>query len=135
MTVIADVPVVQGSAASGPSAAATPGSPTAAGGRAASVQSRTVIADLHVVPGSAASVPSTSVTPVSRTAGRPLAAGRLVLRARSGRRGALRVAEDQPSHRGVQVHRLAAGRDDPGQAVVDAEGGQAGPNAEDPGQI
>ena len=51
-----------------------------------------------------------------------------------GRR-APNVAEDQPAHCGVHVQGLACAGDDPGEPVVEAEGGQAVADAEDPDQI
>src|SRR5258708_4567623 len=63
-----------------------------------------------------------------------------VRRGRRGRRmpgnlAARGVAEDQPAHGGVHVHGLAGARDDPGEAVVDAEGWQSSADAEDPGKV
>ena len=49
--------------------------------------------------------------------------------------GGLGVAEDQPAHGGVHVHRLAGARDDAGETVVDADGGEASADAEDPGEV
>src|SRR5262245_61347577 len=50
-------------------------------------------------------------------------------RLRSGRvfpaSRALNVAEDQPAHCGVHVQGFACARGDPGEPVVEAEGGQA----------
>src|SRR5260370_22353646 len=42
------------------------------------------------------------------------------------------VAEDRPAHGGVHVQRLTGARGDPGEAVVDAEGGQAPAHAKGP---
>ena len=44
------------------------------------------------------------------------------------------VAEDQPPHGGVHVHAFAPGRGEPGQPVVQPQGGQPGGQAEDQGQ-
>ena len=48
-------------------------------------------------------------------------------------RRALSVAEDQPAHGGVHVQGLAGASDNPGQPVIEAEGGQAVADTEDPG--